>query len=188
MLGPRAAWQVGRESAGDIVCVGPRYQYDYAPDHVHLTAKGYARLGEKYGQVIFQHVLRGRPFHPLEPRSVERRGSTIAVKFHVPVAPLRWDEALGVPGDARGFQLLSDGVPLPLARVEIEGADTVIVVPRDAAAGRLVLRHALAATQARASGTRRFGQLCDSDPFVGAYTGTAQPNYAVCFELPVPAA
>lgn len=183
-----AAWQVGRESAGDIVCVGPRYQYDYAHDHVHLVAKGYARLGEKYGQVIFQHVLQGRRFRPLEPRSVERRGSAIAVTFHVPVAPLRWDEALGVPGDTRGFQLLSDGVPLPLARVEIEGADTVLVGPRDAAAGPLVLRYALAATQARPSGTRRSGQLCDSDPFIGAFTGTTQPNYAVCFELPVPAA
>jgi hypothetical protein len=34
----------------------------------------------------------------------------------------------------------------------------------------------------------RWGQLRDSDPFVGATTGAAQPNYLVAFELPVPAA
>jgi hypothetical protein len=34
----------------------------------------------------------------------------------------------------------------------------------------------------------RWGQLRDSDPFVGATSGAAQPNYLVAFELPVPAA
>ncbi|WP_437592955.1 hypothetical protein [Sorangium sp. So ce1000] len=34
--------------------------------------------------------------------------------------------------------------------------------------------------------TWRSGQLRDSDPFVGSMTGTAQPNYAVAFEMAVP--
>lgn len=183
-----AAWQVAREGAGDIVCVGPRYQYAYAADRIHLVAKSYARLGEKYGQVIFQHVLQGRPFRPLEPIAIERRGPSLAVKFHVPVAPLRWDESLLVPDDDRGFQLLNAGAPLPLAHLELEGPDTVLITPREPQPGALTLRYALAATKPRPSGTLRSGQLCDSDPFVGAHTGTPQPNYAVCFELPVPAA
>jgi len=32
----------------------------------------------------------------------------------------------------------------------------------------------------------RWGQLRDSDPFVGSLTGTPQPNHAVAFALPVP--
>jgi hypothetical protein len=36
-----------------------------------------------------------------------------------------------------------------------------------------------------ASGSYRFGQLRDSDPFVGATTGLAQANYCVSFELPL---
>jgi hypothetical protein len=32
----------------------------------------------------------------------------------------------------------------------------------------------------------RWGQLKDSDPFVGDFTKLVQPNYAVAFELPVP--
>jgi hypothetical protein len=35
-------------------------------------------------------------------------------------------------------------------------------------------------------GTRRWGQLRDSDPFVGSTTGRAQPNFAVAFELAIP--
>lgn len=180
-----SAWQVARESGGDIVCAGPRYQYDYDHDHIHLTAKGYARLGEKYGQVFFQHVIQGRPFRPLEPIAVERRGPAIVVRFHVPVGPLRWDESLAAPGDDRGFQLLRSGTPLPLAAVELEEPDTVVVTPREMQAGPLLVRYALSARTPRVGGTVRGGQLCDSDPFVGAHTGTPQPNYAVSFELSV---
>ena len=35
-------------------------------------------------------------------------------------------------------------------------------------------------------GTFRWGLLRDSDPFKGAGSGKAQPNYGVAFELPVP--
>ena len=35
-------------------------------------------------------------------------------------------------------------------------------------------------------GTARWGQLRDSDPFVGSSSGRAQPNFAVAFELTVP--
>jgi hypothetical protein len=36
------------------------------------------------------------------------------------------------------------------------------------------------------AGTFRWGLLRDSDPFVGAVTHTAQPNYGVAFEMPAP--
>jgi hypothetical protein len=35
------------------------------------------------------------------------------------------------------------------------------------------------------SGLKRWGLLRDSDPFVGAITKKAQPNYCVAFELAV---
>jgi hypothetical protein len=35
-------------------------------------------------------------------------------------------------------------------------------------------------------GTYRWGLLRDSDPFVGAVTGLAQPNYSLAFELNAP--
>ena len=181
-----AAWRVARASGGNIVCVGPRYQYVYAADQVHLTAKSYAQLGEKSAQVIFQHVAQARPFQPLEPLSIERRGPAFAIVFHVPVPPLRWDESLRVPGEGRGFQLLNDTAVLPLASVELAGPDTVLITPRESQPGPVTLRYALSAAAPRPGGTLRSGQLCDSDPFIGAHTRLPQPNYAVCFELLVP--
>ena len=38
----------------------------------------------------------------------------------------------------------------------------------------------------RPNGTVRWGQLRDSDPFVGSLTRVAQPNYCVAFEMNVP--
>jgi len=35
-------------------------------------------------------------------------------------------------------------------------------------------------------GTYRWGLLRDSDPFIGAVTGLAQPNYCVAFEMNLP--
>ena len=35
-------------------------------------------------------------------------------------------------------------------------------------------------------GTFRWGLLRDSDPFTGAMTKKAQPNYGVAFEMPAP--
>ena len=53
--------------------------------------------------------------------------------------------------------------------------------------GPLTLRYALTADgKPMPGGTTRWGNLCDSDPFVGSLTHTAQPNYAVAFELIVP--
>jgi len=50
----------------------------------------------------------------------------------------------------------------------------------------LFVRYAATAQPScRAHGTLRWGQLRDSDPFIGATTRTPQPNYAVTFELEV---
>jgi hypothetical protein len=35
-------------------------------------------------------------------------------------------------------------------------------------------------------GTRRWGLLRDSDPFIGSATGKPQPNYALAFEMQAP--
>ncbi|KYG10369.1 hypothetical protein BE21_12390, partial [Sorangium cellulosum] len=93
----QAQWHVGVERPGDIVCSGPKYQYPYAPDHIHLNAKGYELLGEKYGQVYFEKVVLGKDWQPLHPTRVERSGRVVTVHFHVPVPPLVWDSALPAP-------------------------------------------------------------------------------------------
>ena len=188
-----AAWRASRGSDPGIVCVGPRYQYSYARDAVHLDSLGYDRLGEKYGQAYFETVLRGQPWRPLAPLSARREGDSVRIDFHVPVPPLVWDTELppapATPrewAEGRGFELGPAGAPIQIERVELRGNSVLLFAPQ-APAGALLVRYAAsAAVVARPHGTHRWGQLRDSDPFVGATTRTPQPNYAVSFELEAP--
>ena len=188
-----AALRASRAAGSGISCVGPRYQYSYAEDGVHLDSLGYDRLGEKYGQVYFESMLRGRTWQPLSPRSACREGDAIRVDFDVPVPPLVWDFELPAAhatrrewAAGRGFEVSSRGQPLTIVAVELL-SESVLIRLLNAPPGPLLVRYAATAEPAaRPRGTFRWGQLRDSDPFVGATTKTAQPNYAVTFELDVP--
>jgi len=188
-----AAWHASRAADSGLVCVGPRYQYSYAVDGVHLDSLGYDQLGEKYGQIYFETVVRGRAWRPLSPLSARREGDLIHVEFHVPVAPLVWDDQLppapASPAEwaaGRGFELSARGAKLTITDVEI-GSSRVVIHAPGAPREPLLVRYAATATSnPRLRGARRWGQLRDSDPFVGATTRTPQPNYAVTFELEVP--
>jgi len=187
-----AAFRASRAAGAGIVCVGPRYQYGYAADGVHLDSLSYDQLGEKYGQAYFESELRGQPWRPLSPLSARREGALIRVDFAVPVPPLVWDEALPPPAArrewaaGRGFELFAQQTPLTISAVELSSSSVLIHAP-DAPSGPLLVRYAAtAAASARPRGTRRWGLLRDSDPFIGATTRTPQPNYAVTFELEVP--
>ena len=67
-----AQWRIGVDHPGDIICTGPKYQYAYVSDNIHLTNPDYERLGEKYGEVFHQRVVLGNAWQPLQPTSVER--------------------------------------------------------------------------------------------------------------------
>ncbi|AUX42153.1 dockerin [Sorangium cellulosum] len=190
-----AQWHVGVEHPGDIVCSGPKYQYPYADDHVHLNANGYELLGEKYGQIVFEKVVLGRDWQPLQPTDVERSGRVITVRFHVPVGPLKWDDALPSPhqtaytewAQGRGFEVWSGTSRITISGVEIDGDAVRITVAADLPASGVMVGYAATSDGAMMNGgTTRWGQLRDSDPFVGSRSGVAQPNYCVAFELSVP--
>ncbi len=194
-LATLAQWKAGVDHPGEIVCVGPKYQYEYSSDHVHLTAGAYDRLGEKYGQVYFERVVLQKDWRPLQPTSVERSGSVITVHFHVPVAPLSWDEIMPAPHQSaltewqngRGFEVSAGGTRVTIDSVEISGDSVVITCASDPGAAGVMVRYAVTADGSpMTGGTARWGLLRDSDPLVGATSGAALPNYAVAFELPVP--
>jgi lysophospholipase L1-like esterase len=190
-----AQWRAGVDHPREIVCSGPKYALPYAPDGVHLTADGYDRLGEKYGQVFVERVVRGHDWQPLQPLAASRAGALVTVAFHVPVPPLVWDETMppahteGIPEWAagRGFEVTADGRPVAIRSVAIAG-DAVQITCDVGLEGRSV-RVGYAFTSdaiANPGGTRRWGSLRDSDPFVGATTRAPLPNYGVSFSMPVP--
>jgi len=186
-------WKAGVDHPGEIVCTGPKYQYSYAvdPAHVHLNAHEYERLGEKYGQVYFERVVAGHDWQPLQPMSATVGGNVITVQFHVPVPPLVWDETLPAHmtpewAAGRGFEILAAGVAKTISSVEIVGDDTVkITSANDLSGFQVTVGYATSADTGVVPADQpfRWGNLRDSDPFVGAVTGSAQPNYCVAFQM-----
>jgi len=194
-LSTLAEWRVGVDHPGGIVCSGPKYQYPYFSDAVHLTTTGYEQLGEKYGEVYFQKVVLGQDWQPLQPTGASRAGSVVTVSFHVPVAPLAWDDTLPQPhaaaipqwATARGFEVSTLSGPVAITSVAIQGDTVQITCAIDLTGLYITVGYAFTAEGVpMPNGTARWGHLRDSDPFVGATTGTAQPNYAVAFSMIVP--
>jgi hypothetical protein len=189
-------WQLGVDHPGDFVCTGPKYQYpaNSNNDGIHLSAPGYQLLGEKVAQVYYERAVLGHDWQPLQPSLVERSGRVVMVHFHVPVPPLQWDGALDPPAIAawangRGFELRAGGTNVTIDAVAISGDAVQITAGSDLPANGLVVGYALTSQGTQMStGSKavRWGQLRDSDPFVGATTKVANPNYGVSFELPVP--
>ena len=190
-----AEWQVGVDHPGDIVCSGPKYQYPYYSDNVHLTTQGYELLGEKYGEIFFEKVVQGQNWQPLQPINASRAGSVVTVQFHVPVAPLAWDDTFPSPHPTgypqwtagRGFEVLANGAPATISSVTIVDDTVQITCGSDLTGMTVSVSYAYTADGApMPGGTARWGHLRDSDPLMGASTMTAQPNYCVSFSMPVP--
>ena len=73
--------------------------------------------------------------------------------------------------------------------MQIAGDAVQITCASDPPASGVTVGYALTSgdtMMSNASRAYRWGQLRDSDPFVGSTTGVAQPNFAVSFEIPVP--
>lgn len=193
-----AQWKVGVDHPESIVCSGPKYQYPYGPDALHLSALGYQLLGEKYGQVYFERVVLGHPWRPLEPERISREGTSVTIRFHVPKGPLVWDTALGEPhpsspewSKGRGFEVTdAAGKRIEIRSATIRGADSVVLelAAEPGPGARLGYATFGEPTLQKPpfNASPHWGRLRDSDPFVGFTTHTAQPNFCVAFEMPLP--
>jgi hypothetical protein len=175
--GTLAQWSVGVSHPNQVICVGPKYQYAYVADRIHMDAPSYRRLGEKYAEVMDRVVRRHESWAPLQPTSASRDGPTLVVHFHVPNPPLAWDESLAPPhqgsfvewANGRGFEVEDERGAVAIASVELRGSD-VVITPRGATRGSVTIRYATMQDSRRPAGGDVFGrrgQLRDSDPFVG---------------------
>ena len=188
-----AQWKVAVDHPENVVCSGPKYQYPYGDDALHMTAEGYRMLGEKYGQVYYERVVLGQPWRPLEPEAVTQTKDVVSVKFHVPVKPLVWDSTLGQPHPSspewekgRGFEVTDrNGKRLKIKDVTIRNGDTVDVELDSTPDSGAQISYALVGEPTmrnpRFGASPHWGLLRDSDPFVGSCTHTKQPNFCVAF-------
>jgi hypothetical protein len=191
-----AQWKLGVDHPGEVVCAGPKYQYPYANDHLHLVAAGYDRLGEKYGEVYYERVVQGHDWQPLQPLAATRSGRVITVRFHVPAPPLQWDESMPSPhqlahtawSKGRGFEAQDASDELAIEAVSIQGDSVLITLATEPAASGLVIRYAVTQDGSGSLGglaSGRIGKLRDSDPLVGYASKAPLYNYALSFVLPV---
>ena len=193
-----AQWKAGEDYAQAIVCSGPKYQYPYAGDDLHLNADGYRQLGEKYGQVYFERVVLKHKWRPLEPAKVTRNGAVLTIRFYVPVAPLAWDKTLRQPhasfpewSNGKGFEIRdAAGARVTIQSADIRGRDTVALTCAKDPGPDARLSYAMVGEptmrNARFGATPHWGLLRDSDPFIGSSTHVAQPNFCVAFAMTVP--
>ncbi len=186
-----AQWKAGVDYPNDIICIGPTYQRAYGSDHIHLTAKGYQTMGEKFGQVYYERVVKGNNWRPLEPTSITKSGKVITVNLNVPVGPLVWDSTLGAPNQSsnewkngKGFEVTANGSKVTISSVEISGSSVKITCANDLPASGVKVGYAYTGGSTRSNGTYRWGLLRDSDPFKGR-SGVSQPNFCVAFQLDV---
>ncbi len=189
-----AEWKVGVDNPGNIICSGPKYQYGYFSDGIHLLTPGYRQLGEKYAEVYYYRVVLGQNWQPLQPTSIDRSGMVLTVHFHVPVEPMVWDDKLPMPhqtmsqwANGRGFEVGTLSSPVTITSVAIVGDTVQITCAQDLTGLYLNVGYAYTTDGVMMpNGTFRWGQLRDSDAFVGSVTGTPQPNYAVSFSMVPP--
>jgi hypothetical protein len=118
----------------------------------------------------------------------------VTVTFHVPVPPLNWDATFDAPNITewkmgKGFELFTATGNITISSVAISGNAVQITAAADLPTSGLTVAYALTSQGKQLSNhskSVRWGQLRDSDPFMGATSTIPNPNYAVSFSLPVP--
>lgn len=176
-------------SAGKIVLVGPKYHLPYANDGVHLTSAGYRHMGEDYAKAYRRVVLEGKPWEPVRPKTISRRGAVISVTFYVPSPPLVLDTTLVSDPSNYGFEYVDDSDVTPgIDEVLVTSADTVTITLYSTPSGtngrlRYAYRGVAGAPAGPKTGPR--GNLRDSDS-TASRNGDPLYNWCVHFDEPVP--
>jgi len=171
-------WRAGVDHPGQIVCIGPKYQYVYSSDNLHFQAPGYLRLGEKHAEVFDLVVNQGVAWKPVQPKNIARAGAVLTIDFDVPNPPLAWDEHITAPhqtvnpewAKGRGFEVKdAGGARLAISDVAIQGT-TVVLTLAAAPTGKISVAYAVTQDGTGLQGGTdqgARGQLRDSDEFAG---------------------
>jgi hypothetical protein len=182
---PLAQYDAARDFPGYVVLVGPKYQYTYQGDGIHLTAAESRRMGAMAGKV----VAYGPTWEPLWPSTtspITRHGAVITIPMHVPVPPMVLDTTNVTDPGSYGFTYTDDGTPPAISSVALDGSNVVVTLASTPTGANKKIRYALATTAlanaGRTTGPR--GCLRDSDP--ATWSSGALYNWAVHFEEAVP--
>jgi hypothetical protein len=180
------------ENNSDIYMVGPKYQFDYGPDSIHLTNESYQLLGDYLGKALKRVLEDGESIVALTPAEEVRRGNVITVRFNVPEAPLAFDTTNVLSKTNYGFEFYDDSGSTPaISNVALLGQDSVrITLASTPSAATQKIRYAYTGTGGAKPGAQEAGgargNLRDSDTTEGS-ANTPLYNWAVHFDKTVTA-
>lgn len=174
------------QNNNQIYMVGPKYQFAYAGDNVHLTNQGYRWLGEYYGKAIKRVVYDSQSITALAPAEVVRNRDIISLRLDVPAPPIAIDTTNVLSQTNYGFEYTDSGSPPSITNVQLDGQDTVrITLSATPTGASQKLRYAYTGTSgaapgAQSSGSAR-GNIRDSDATSSLY-GNNLYNWLVHFD------
>lgn len=160
---------------------GPRYHIPRHTDDLHLNNVGYYKIGEIHARA--HNKVREGGWEPVHPWQITLTGSTVRIRFHVPVMPLVFDTTTVPSITDRGFSYHDTADPnaagpmsADIVSVSIE-ADTVVLQLDQAPAG--------GAPHIGYGSISRYGNLRDSDPLASQYDGVPLRNWCCHFYDPI---
>jgi hypothetical protein len=174
--------------------VSPQYFLPHYTDGLHLVSQSYRILGDYFRKTI-KAIKLGQFWTGLRPRSLQLIGTTLVVRFWVPVAPIVIDTAAVteptelVAGQKYGFYIESAGgvIGTPaITAIAISAPDTLTMTLSAAPAAGSFLAYAnnvkaLSTGTQPTSGPR--GNLRDSDSTPSYYTpATLLYNWCAAFK------
>lgn len=160
---------------------GPRYHLPRQVDDLHLTAVGYYKIGELHART--HNAIREGGWEPVHPWQITLDGSTVRVRFHVPVMPLVFDTTTVPSATNSGFSYHDTADPTAVGPMSAEivdvsiEADTVVLELDQAPAG--------AAPHISCGVIDRHINLRDSDPFASQHDGVPLYNWCCHFYDPI---
>lgn len=160
---------------------GPRYHLPRFSDELHLINVGYYKLGEIHARA--HNAVRDGGWEPVHPWQISIDGTTVRVRFHVPVMPLVFDTTTVAAVTDMGFSYHDTASPLDggpmsadIVNVAIE-ADSVLLELDQAPGG--------ADPHIAYGSINRHGNLRDSDPLESQHDATPLRNWCCHFYDPI---
>jgi hypothetical protein len=113
-----------QKSSRSNITVCAKYYLPYdAVDSPHLTSVGYQWLGEYYGKAFYDEFYNGG-WNPLMPVAAVATNNIFTITFTNTIGGLVLDVANVMNATNYGFNILTNGAPLPISTVTISGASS----------------------------------------------------------------
>jgi hypothetical protein len=94
---------------GKVILVGPKYQYPYYSDNIHLTDISYKNLGEMFAKVMDKVMLQGQTWNPLMPTAIQQVSNVVTLSYAIPTGTLALDTTTVAQRANYGFEFTQTG-------------------------------------------------------------------------------